>query len=186
MRHLDMSHGSGGPPEEGFDGDGVVSARFVRGDERPYPSADTDVPLVLEARRDAGINAVRGWLSRRSEAIISAIHRHGAVLLRAIPVTSTREFEETLFSIHALRAMRGYFMAEPGRVRMAGSDRIFHTNALVRTGGNLDLGGFHSENYYSTDVPEFVVFCCLTAPWMGGETGLVHMARAYQELGAAL
>lgn len=167
------------------DGRAMVS-RALRGDERPYPALDADVPRVIEARRGESLGSLRAHLSRSSEDILRLIYRHGAVLLRGFPITSTHDFEETLFSVRALRAMRGYFMAEPGRVRVAGSTRIFHTNAFMRTGGTLHLGGFHSENYFSSDVPAFIAFCCHEEPWLGGETGIVHMARAYQELGDGL
>ncbi|WP_434048879.1 MULTISPECIES: TauD/TfdA family dioxygenase [Sorangium] len=125
-------------------------------------------------------------MARHGDVTLQLVHRHGAVLLRGLPITSTQDFEETLFSIPALRPMRGYFMAEAGRTRVSGSERIYHTNAIVKTGGSLLLGGFHSENYYSSDVPGFIAFCCLEEPWMGGETGIVQMARAYQELGDGL
>nr|AHB82066.1 Fe(II)/alpha-ketoglutarate dependent oxygenase [Jahnella sp. MSr9139] len=161
---------------------GALVARTLREEERPYPALDTDVPLVLEARRGETLDSIRHHLSRRSEAVLKLLYRHGALLLRGLPIHSTRDFEEALFSIPAFRPMRGYFMAEVGRTRVSGSERIFHTNAVVKTGGTLLLGGFHSENYYSSDVPAFITFCCLEEPWMGGETGMVHMARAYQEL----
>ena len=91
-----------------------------------------------------------------------------------------------LFSLGALRSMRDSFMSEAGRVNVPGSKRVLHTNAIVKTGGTIMLGGFHSENYYAGDIPSFISFCCLEEPWMGGETGMVHMARAYEELGDAV
>jgi alpha-ketoglutarate-dependent taurine dioxygenase len=167
-------------------GGGVMVTRALRGEERPYPALAADVPLVIEARRGERLDALRHHLSRHSEVVTGLIYHYGAILLRGFPITSTQDFEETLFSIRTLRAMRGYFMAEPGRTRMSGSERIFHTNAFFKSGGTHYLGGFHGENYYSSDVPAFITFCCLKDPWMGGETGIVHMARAYEELGDPL
>jgi alpha-ketoglutarate-dependent taurine dioxygenase len=167
-------------------GRGPLVARTLQREERPYPAVDTDVPLVLEARRGEGLDSIQRHIVRHGDAILGLIYRYGAVLLRGLPITSTRDFEETLFSIGALRSMRGIFMAEAGRVHVSGSERIFYTNAIVKTGGTVMLGGFHSESYYVSDVPSFITFCCLEEPWMGGETGMVHMARAYQELGDPL
>jgi hypothetical protein len=175
-----------GLPPGGFGDDARMIARALRGEERPYATLDTDVPIVLEARAGEGLDSLQQFLSQHAKAVLELLYRHGALLLRGLPITSTRDFEEALFSIPTLRPMRGYFMAEVGRVRVSGSTRIFHTNAVVKTGGTLLLGGFHSENYYSSDVPAFITFCCLEEPWMGGETGMVHMARAYQELGDRL
>src|SRR5262249_29053339 len=56
------------------------------------------------------------------------------------------------------------------------------TNTIYKTGGTLYLGGFHSENYYTVDVPGFIAFCCLTPSSLGGETGLVNMEKVYEQL----
>jgi alpha-ketoglutarate-dependent taurine dioxygenase len=165
---------------------GAIIGRAARDEERRYPALDADVPLVLEARGGVSLGALRDHLARRSDAVMALLYQHGAILLRGFPVASTRDFEETLLSVRSLRAMPGYFMAELGRVRVSGSTSVFHTNAFVKTGGTLYFGGFHSENYYSSDVPAFIAFCCFKAPRLGGETGMVHMARAYQELSEAL
>jgi alpha-ketoglutarate-dependent taurine dioxygenase len=165
-----------------IDDSGVMAARALRSEERPYPALDADTPLVIEARRGAHLGSLQDLLSRSSDAIIKLIYRHGAVLLRGFPITSTHDFEETLYSIRALRAMHGYFMAEFGRGLVSGSTRVFHTNSIAKSGGTFDLGKFHCENYFSSDIPSFIAFCCLEAPWMGGETGTIHMANAYQEL----
>jgi alpha-ketoglutarate-dependent taurine dioxygenase len=170
---------------------GVMIAREAREEERRYPTLDRDVPLVLEARAgrvsvSGSLGALRDHLARREGAVMDLVYRHGAILLRGFPVASTRDFEETLLCLRSLRPMRGYFMAELGRVLVRGSTSVFHTNAFVKTGGSLYFGGFHSENYYSSDVPAFIAFCCFKAPWLGGETGIVHMARAYQELSETL
>lgn len=166
-----------------IEGGRLLTARLLRADERPFEALDADVPLVLEAQGGAGLDAVEAHLSRRSDAVMELLYQHGALLLRGLPVASTQDFERALFSVRALRGMHGYFMAETGRVRVPSSARIFHTNAFMKTGGTLHLGGFHSENYYSTDVPSVIAFCCHEEPWMGGETGTVHMARAYTQLG---
>lgn len=165
---------------------GILTARELRRDERPFPAFDSDVPLVLEPRPGERLDAIQRHIARNTDAMLELLYQHGSILLRGLPVTSTWDFEETLFSIGALRPMRGCFMAEAGRIHVNGSKRIFHTNSFVKTGGTIMLGGFHSESYYTSDIPSFITFCCLDEPWMGGETGTVHMERAYRELGDPL
>ena len=164
----------------------MMIARRPSTEERSCSSGDADVPLVIEAVPGQSRTALRGHLAQHSTAVLQALHESGALLLRGLSVSSTREFEEVLFGIRGLSAMRGYFMAELGRVLVPGSTRVFHTNAFLKTGGTFYFGGFHAENYYSSDVPSFIAFCCLDSPWLGGETGIVQMARAYDELGADL
>lgn len=163
-----------------------IVIRNTHAAERSCAAGDADVPLVLEARPGQSLGSLCEYLSTHTSDVLRLLYEHGALLLRGFPIHSTQDFEQTLFSIRALHAMRGYFMAELGRVLVKGSTRIFHSNAFMKTGGTLYFGGFHSENYYSSDVPAFIAFCCLKEPRLGGETGIVHMARAYQELDAPL
>ena len=66
--------------------------------------------------------------------------------------------------------------------RVDGLKYVLHTNTIYKTGGTLYLGGFHSENYYTTDVPGFISFCCLKPSKLGGETGLINMEKVYEHL----
>lgn len=163
-----------------------IIIRNTQAEERSCAAGDADVPLIFEARPGHSLASLCDYLSNHASDIFRLLYQHGALLLRGFPIRSTQDFEQTLFSIRELQAMRGYFMAELGRVLVEGSTRIFHSNAFMKTGGTLYFGGFHSENYYSSDVPAFIAFCCLKEPRLGGETGIVHMARAYQELDASL
>ncbi|KAJ1634330.1 hypothetical protein T492DRAFT_974609 [Pavlovales sp. CCMP2436] len=83
--------------------------------------------------------------------------------------------------------MGDYFLAEDGRERVAGTSYCRATNAFKRTGGYLGADVVpHSENYYSTDVPEIVGFFCEAASRLGGETGLFCASRAYGLLSPSL
>jgi alpha-ketoglutarate-dependent taurine dioxygenase len=63
---------------------------------------------------------------------------------------------------------------------------VLHTNSVYKTGGTLYLGGFHSENYYSPDVPAYICFCCLKPSIYGGETGLINTKSVYDRLDPSL
>src|ERR1041384_3272739 len=104
---------------------------------------------------DLGIGIDPPSLSRfpaaRAASLEQTLHRHGAILVRSDAIRTEADFERAVRSIPGLRPMSGYFMSEPGRDRVAGSEHVFHTNTLARTGGALHIGAVHSENYYSTD-----------------------------------
>jgi hypothetical protein len=73
-------------------------------------------------------------------------------------------------------------MSEDGRIHVGELKYVLHTNAIYKTGGTLYLGGFHSENYYTPDVPAYISFCCLKPSAQGGETGLINMEKVYELL----
>ncbi len=166
--------------------DEQVVLRYLRDDERPYGTAEARVPLVIEPRGWRDVASLSAFLAANSASIKRAVYEHGAILLRGFDVRHATDFERTVLSVRGLRAMDGYFMSEAGRERVAGTKGVFETNTMYRSGGDFTFSGFHSENYYSFDVPQFQCFCCFKTPWFGGETALVQMAQAYQELSPRL
>jgi alpha-ketoglutarate-dependent taurine dioxygenase len=159
-----------------------VTTRLLTEAERPYPAGESGTPLVIEAKSSSDVTFLKGFLSAHGQQIRNDLYNHGAVLLRGFEVTSAHDFEAVLASLQGFRPMSNYFMAEMGRDPVKGTSCVFETNALIKTGGEFRFGKVHSENYYSLDVPHFQCFCCLKKPWLGGETGLFHVANAYGEL----
>jgi alpha-ketoglutarate-dependent taurine dioxygenase len=162
-----------------FDG---VKTRLLEERERPYGTVDRAFPLVVEPEGEASFGALTRLLSTQSRAIKEAVYDHGAVLFRGFPVNEARQFEAALESIQGVRPMTSYFMAEPGRDLADDTRSVFLTNRFMKTGGSFSFPGFHSENFYSTDVPALQSFWCKTVPWIGGESGFVHMANGFAEL----
>jgi alpha-ketoglutarate-dependent taurine dioxygenase len=160
-----------------------IAVRILSRDERPCDAANAALPIVLEPRSAAVRNRLRDHAADR-ELIHEALQRHGAVLLRGFAIDSEHDFEQIVLRIPGFRPMAGYFMSEAGRDVVAGTDHVFHTNALVRTGGALRIGAIHSENYYSPDVPTFQCFWCKKPSRLGGETALFAMADVYDALAA--
>jgi alpha-ketoglutarate-dependent taurine dioxygenase len=159
-----------------------VTTRLLAEAERPYPAGESGTPLVIEAASSSDLTFLKGFLSAHAQRIRNDLYNHGAVLLRGFEVRSARDFEAVLSALQGFRPMSDYFMSEMGRDPVKGTTCVFETNALIKTGGEFRFGKVHSENYYSLDVPHFQCFCCLKTPWLGGETGLFHVANAYGEL----
>lgn len=163
-----------------------VTTRFLRQDERFVSSDEHDMPLVIESSGVSDAGFLQGFLNRHSAELLSDISRYGAVLLRGFDITSDADFEKTILSIQGLTGISEAFMSEEGRIPVENATFVLHTNAVYKTGGTLYLGGFHSENYYSTDVPAYICFCCFEPSRMGGETGMVNMKKIYQQLDSTL
>ena len=164
---------------------GVVT-RFLRKDERLIQSEDTQLPLVIEPKGSTDVLFLQSFVASHSPQLLEDISQYGAVLLRGFAIQSDNDFEKTVLSIKGFQGISDVFMSEEGRIHPDGLKYVLHTNAVYKTGGTLYLGGFHSENYYSPDVPGYICFCCLKPSERGGETGLVNMEKVYQHLNDSL
>ena len=157
-----------------------VITRFLRKDERLVLSDETEMPLVIEAKGLTDLEFLHQFLTANSEKLLEDISTYGAVLLRGFNVASDVDFEKTVLSIQGFRGISDAFMSEEGRIYVDHLKYVLHTNAVYKTGGTLYLGGFHSENYYSADVPGYICFYCAKPSDLGGETGLVNMEKIYR------
>lgn len=160
---------------------GVIT-RFLRDDERFILSEEKEMPLVLEADGDCSSQFAQELLKKNSSSILADMAKYGAVLLRGFNISSDEAFEQTVLSIPEFCGISNAFMAENGRTSVAGRQYVLHTNSIYKTGGTLYLGGFHTENYYSTDVPAYISFCCLEPSRLGGETGIINTQKIYDDL----
>ncbi len=159
-----------------------VTTRFLRADEKLISSDDQEMPLVIEANSFNDLPFLTQFLNANSESILKDISKYGAVLLRGFQVSSEHDFEKAVLSVRGLRGIRDAFMSEEGRTQVDGLEYVLHTNAVYKTGGTLYLGGFHSENYYSPDVPAYICFYCQQPSLRGGETGIINMSKVYAHL----
>lgn len=163
-----------------------VNTRFLHNDERLILSEEKHMPLVIEANSSKDLPFLHSFLAAHSEKILEDIATYGAVLLRGFDIASDEDFEKTLLSIKGFRGISEAFMSEEGRIHAGNCKYVLYTNAVYKTGGTLYLGGFHSENYYSTDVPSYISFCCFKPSLLGGETGLINMEKIYERLDDSL
>ncbi|VEB34845.1 TauD/TfdA family dioxygenase [Legionella cherrii] len=164
---------------------GVVT-RFLRQEERLIQSEEHEMPLVIEANGSADLGFLQQFLASNSLQILDDMARYGAVLLRGFNIEADEQFERIILSIPEFRGISEAFMSENGRVHVNDLKYVLHTNSVYKTGGTLYLGGFHTENYYSADVPSYLCFCCFQPSELGGETGLINTQKIYNHLHDAL
>jgi len=162
------------------------TARYLNDDERMISTSLKNIPLVIEPSENSGEINLPDFVAENSRKILSQLTENGAVLLRGFKVDSEKDFEQTITSIKGFQAMQSYFMAEPGRTLVEGLKYVHYTNKIYKTGGTFRLGGFHCENYYTCDVPQFINFWCSKPSAIGGETGLVHMGNVYKDLNSSI
>lgn len=163
-----------------------VNTRFLRQDERLMLSEENEMPLVIEPIASNDVVFLQKFLASHSTKILEDIATYGAVLLRGFEIASEEDFENAVLSIQGFQGVSDAFMSEEGRTHVGQLKYVLHTNAVYKTGGTVYLGGFHSENYYSADVPSYICFCCLKPSDVGGETGLINMEKIYHHLDETL
>lgn len=159
-----------------------VTTRFLRKDERLINTQETEMPLVFEAIEHKDLKFLQDFLVANSHSLMEDVGKYGALLFRGFDVQSDKDFEDAILSVNGLHGISDAFMAEHGRERVGDLKYVLYTNTIYKTGGTLYLGGFHSENYYSADVPGFISFCCFKPSTLGGETGLINMEKVYEHL----
>lgn len=164
---------------------GVVT-RFLHDKEGLMSSDAQTLPFVIEAQEKRDLVFLTSFLKTHATQILEDVAAYGGVLLRGFDVHSAAAFEEAVLSIQGLKGIREAFMSEEGREHDGNLQYVLHTNTVYKTGGTLYLGGFHSENYYSPDVPAYICFFCQSPSKLGGETGLIHMQQVYAHLDPAL
>ncbi|MGL5743032.1 MAG: TauD/TfdA family dioxygenase [Legionella sp.] len=163
-----------------------VTTRCLRPEERLVLSEEKEMPLVIEANDSVDLEFLQQFLVSNSSLIIDDMAKYGAVLLRGFNITTDEQFEKVILSIHEFRGISDALMSENGRTHVDNLKFVLHTNSVYKTGGTLYLGGFHTENYYSADVPGYIFFCCLEPSVLGGETGLINTEKIYQQLNEEL
>lgn len=164
---------------------GVIS-RTLTAAERRVPTNEDETPLVIEPLESSNAAFLRNFLGCYSSQLLNDLAKHGALLLRGFDVESPCDFERYILSIRGMCGMNEILLSEPGRTTVEGTRFVFYTNTLVKTGGTLMFGTFHTENYPLPDVPRYVSFLCETPSKLGGETGLVNMAKVYADLSDTL
>lgn len=163
-----------------------ATRRFLRNDERLVLSKENEMPLVIEAKERNDVSFLQEILQQHTKQIHADLAKYGAILLRGFHVDTDAAFEKTILSIQGIKGIHEAFMSEEGRVPVGDLQYVLHTNAVYKTGGTLYLGGFHSENYYSADVPSYIFFCCHKPSERGGETGIINMQKIYPLLADGL
>ncbi|MEX3107523.1 MULTISPECIES: TauD/TfdA family dioxygenase [unclassified Streptomyces] len=116
------------------------------------------IPQNLSLERSAD------WLSEHLDDLLDLRTEHGSVLLRGLPFTTAAEF--ALLRDRIIGKPADY--VEKATPRSAYGRGVF-TATDVPARRRIRL---HNENSYALSYPGLLVFACLTAPAVGGETFL--------------
>jgi alpha-ketoglutarate-dependent taurine dioxygenase len=141
---------------------------------------DPAFPLVINppATGARGIAAVVDDLRGQLPALIEALRRHGALLLRGFAIRDASDFAQLvpLFPGQPIDYVGG---AVP-RTRI--NDVVFNSTELTRI-AKIQL---HNELAYQRDYPDLLLFYCQQPAARGGETIIADCRRILRDLDPAL
>lgn len=148
------------------------------------PRTDLDVrqdagkPAILRTPPLADMAEAREWLAANHTGIRAALLRHGALMLRGLPVATTEDFATA----------RDILMPAPANYKEKATPRSDFGHGVF---SSTDLPAMqpirlHNENSYTLDFPGTLLFGCLTAPTGGGATTVGDMRAALALLPAGL
>lgn len=146
-----------------FQGDEVVAT--------PLPSA-----LATTFTRVKPIADQHAWLAQHTDDILGAVRQAGAVLLRGFEIDTPAAFAAAVE--HLVPGTLDYRGGTSPRTQI---DAGIYTSTDYPRQYEIAL---HNEMSYSKSVPDFVFFCCATAPAERGETPLANCNKVLQHIPA--
>jgi len=163
-----------------------VIVRFLKSEEKSLSSSEETLPLIIEAKNERSNEFLYSFLTNYPSELKRDLDKYGAILIRGFDVKSDDHFEKAVLNIKGFQGIENTFMSEEGRDHVNGTKFVLHTNTIYKTGGALKIPAFHTENYFTPDVPHYICFFCLTPSNLGGETGIANMEKVYSDLNTKL
>jgi alpha-ketoglutarate-dependent taurine dioxygenase len=117
-------------------------------------------PLVITAKIP-NLN-LSNWISNNKELFNQHILKNGAILFRKFQINTFEKFEN-LMSVFPKETLEYKFRSSP---RFEIQNKIYVSTTYPE---DEDIK-MHSENSYSNNPPEGIVFCCIIPSIIGGET----------------
>ncbi|MEE1929011.1 TauD/TfdA family dioxygenase [Streptomyces sp. TRM 70351] len=118
------------------------------------------------------------WLRGADAEITEALHQHGAVLLRGLPVTGTPD----VACVRDVLIPERTPYREKATPRSDFGDGVFSSTDLPPS----QAIRMHNENSYTLTFPGRLLFACLVAPPEGGATPVADCREVLRRLPAAL
>ncbi|GAA3039560.1 TauD/TfdA family dioxygenase [Kitasatospora sp. NPDC006786] len=135
-------------------------------------------PALAHAPRTADLGEACDWLRENETELTDALHRHGTIFLRGLPVASTED----------VAAVRDVLIPERTPYREKATPRSDYGNGVF---SSTDLPPaqpirMHNENSYTLTFPGRLLFACLIAPEEGGATPTADCRKVLDHLPAHL
>ena len=158
-----------------------VVCRLLNRDEMLIP-CQSDFPLVIEPKKEKSLRFIKNFLNAHSQEIMTDLTKFGAILFRGFDIKTSSDFQSAVLALKEIHPFSDRFMSTEGRELADGTEYVFNTSSIVKTGGTYYLGLFHNESFYLPDPARYISFFCINPAKLGGETGLIQMRGVYEQL----
>jgi alpha-ketoglutarate-dependent taurine dioxygenase len=135
-------------------------------------------PATAEVPVLDGIEAATQWLAAAAPTLRAALHEHGTIFLRGLPITGIEEFGRVRDALMPARTP----YREKATPRSDFGNGVFSSTDLPAA----QRIRMHNENSYTLTFPGLLMFACLVAPPEGGATPVADCRRVLAELPPAL
>lgn len=135
-------------------------------------------PLIIKVQPFGDFREAKSWLEKSRPMLRDLLLKHGHVLVRGLPITSSEDFAEVRDLLVAERAA----YTEKATPRSKLGDDVYSSTDMPPSHA-IHL---HNENSYTLKFPGILLFCCLEAPDTGGATTVADVRKVLARIPAPL
>lgn len=139
------------------------------------------LPLIVEPdteRESSNLDNFLSWYRDNSELLSNKLLKHGAILFRGFNVNTILAFENFIKSVSG--NFMDYVDGNSPRTKLTNG---IYTSTEYPAKYPISL---HNELSYSSQWPDKLYFCCITAPHEGGETPIADSRQILKSLNPKL
>lgn len=119
------------------------------------------------------------WVEANAEAINGILSRHGALLIRGLPIGGSRQFGDLLQRTFGMELLPYVYRSTP-RTELKGhvfTATEYHRDQVIPQ---------HNENSYSNSWPTRIGFLCFVPSETGGATPIANSRNVYVDIPASI
>ncbi|MEV4871333.1 TauD/TfdA family dioxygenase [Streptomyces syringium] len=140
----------------------------------PTWTIETGKPATTQVPRFADADEACQWLTSVHSELRSALHRHGSLYLRGLPIADIDDFAKVRDALVPRRTP----YREKATPRSSYGNDVYSSTDLPP---NQPIR-MHNENSYTLTFPGLLLFSCLTAPEEGGATPVADCREVLRRL----
>ena len=156
-----------------------LKLRFLRDDEKTFPSTEKELPLVIEPVKEKSFAVLKALLSKSGDWFNKQLDRYGAILFRGFEVESAEQFQKVLELLN-VQLESVYHFGSAHRVRI--TDKVFTSSEAPP---DMIIAP-HNELNMVPVRPSVLAFFCQVQPALYGETPIINTEKLFYNLSPSL
>lgn len=156
-----------------------LKLRFLRDDEKTFPSTEKELPLVIEPVKEKSFAVLKALLSKSGDWFNKQLDRYGGILFRGFEVESAEQFQKVLELLN-VQLESVYHFGSAHRVRI--TDKVFTSSEAPP---DMIIAP-HNELNMVPVRPSVLAFFCQVQPALYGETPIINTEKLFYNLSPSL